>query len=349
MRSFINIVSLFIATIRPILATEVNIIKDQENIHESLLYEKGFIKELNNPKFNSIGTCYKLNPSLGDGYYWIYTYDNLFSIVIHDFYFYKDFYLESECSEYFSVSHYESVSGEELNPYRKLNTGCIRSYSSNPSNYQAIFHKNIPIRSIGIEFMPKYIDDFLVKKYSDEYINPRTALLDIDETNDFPEMVLLLHQLYNYHGTDISAKMFYEGKVFEAMSLIYERFKNQKCEFHNKIAQIDLDHLQNVVSYINDHYAFNLTLECLSKIACMGSTKLKKTFKEIYKCTITEFIQHRRIDQAEHLLMNTDLTIGQVANVVGYKSASRFAELFRKNTGLHPTEYRKISNGNKSI
>lgn len=83
--------------------------------------------------------------------------------------------------------------------------------------------------------MPKYCDEFLSNKLSDEYIDPRSALINVNETTDFPEMVLLLHQILKYKGNGISAKLFYEGKVSEAMALIYERY-NQ----HKKLIQIFL-------------------------------------------------------------------------------------------------------------
>ena len=63
----------------------------------------------------------------------------------------------------------------------------------------------------------------------------------------------------------------------------------------------------------------------------------------LYGCTITEYLQHRRMSQAEYLLTDTTLSIGQVAQAVGYASASRFAELFRKSTGLLPSTYRKMA------
>ncbi len=75
----------------------------------------------------------------------------------------------------------------------------------------------------------------------------------------------------------------------------------------------------------------------------MGTTKLKSTFKQIHKRTITEYIQQRRIGQAEHLLFNAELSIGQIAKVVGYNAAGRFSELFKKNTGLLPSEYRALA------
>ena len=52
------------------------------------------------------------------------------------------------------------------------------------------------------------------------------------------------------------------------------------------------------------------------------------------------------MSQAEHLLIDTDFTMGQIAQMIGYTTSSRFAELFKKSTGLLPNEYRKIVKGN---
>jgi len=68
-----------------------------------------------------------------------------------------------------------------------------------------------------------------------------------------------------------------------------------------------------VVSYIADHYAFDIPLERLASIACMSETKLKGCFKRQFGCSITQYIQGRRMSQAEHLLINTDFTMGQIA------------------------------------
>ena len=97
-----------------------------------------------------------------------------------------------------------------------------------------------------------------------------------------------------------------------------------------------------MAAYLSDHYASEIPMERLTQIACMGTTKLKSSFKKVYDCTITEYIQQRRMSQAEYLLTSTDLSIGQIAQTVGYSTSSRFAELFRKSTGLLPGEFRKV-------
>ena len=49
------------------------------------------------------------------------------------------------------------------------------------------------------------------------------------------------------------------------------------------------------------------------------------------------------MSQAEHLLIDTDFTMGQIAQMIGYTTSSRFAELFKKSSGILPIEYRKLA------
>ena len=159
------------------------------------------------------------------------------------------------------------------------------------------------------------------------------AFRKIDQTTDFPEMSRLLTELQNYRGDGIAAKLFYEGKVAEALSLVVE-YQKKRPAATGRLATQDIENIQTVATYLSDHYAAEVPMERLTQIACMGTTKLKST--------ITEYIQQRRMSQAEYLLTNTDLSIGQIAQTVGYSTSSRFAELFRKSTGLLPGEFRKV-------
>ena len=251
--------------------------------------------------------------------------------------------LEFSLPECLSITRYDSISGEELSPYRRLSAGCIKTFIGGYTPYKALNHKNIPIRSIGIEITPAYYEDYLKKLYPEAQINPVDAFRKIDQTSDFPEMSRLLTEIKNYRGEGIAAKLFYEGKVAEAISMVVEYQKKHPEKIEQKLSQQDIESIQTVASYLSDHYASDISLERLTQIACMGTTKLKSCFKKYYDCTITEYIQQRRMSQAEYLLAYTDLSVGQIAQTIGYSTSSRFAELFRKSTGLLPMEYRKMS------
>lgn len=296
-----------------------------------------------NGMYGALGKLWKLSDEIGKGYYWVYSRENLFHIKIHNFSYNNDFmmdYLHPEC---LSISYYESISGYEFSPYRRINANCIRSYLGGKTPFKAIIHKKIPVKSIGIEIMPDYYKEYLGKKFASEAAELSSAFMAIDETADFPEMLMILKQIENYHGEGFGAKLFYEAKVTEALSLIVERKRKTISLEKPSISKNDLEQIHNVMAYMNDHAFLPLTLEQLSKIACMGNTKLKQTFKMINQCTITEYIQNRRIAQAEYLLSHTDLSIAQIAKTVGYSNPSRFAEIFYKNTGILPNKYRKIT------
>lgn len=309
------------------------------------LLKSGFYPDEANQLYSPEGRCFTVFPEKGRGHFWIYSYRNLFSISIQDFVFYEDLFFEYEQPRFLSINYYESVSGEELRPYKRLICDCITGHLGNNNLYEAIFHKNIPIRSIGIVMMPEYYEDYLKTKFPNEYKDPCSSITSIDGTIHFPELVFIMKQVRNFRGTGISAKLYYEGKVAEAISLIVEKTKHDNINpSHKRVSKQDLDSLASVVSYIHDHYSLDIHLEELSRIACMGITKLKYTFKRVYKCTITEYIQNTRMSRAEHLLSNTDMSINEIAKIVGYRNSSRFSKLFRKNMGLLPNEYRKRIN-----
>lgn len=314
------------------------------DFYREWLTTNGFVEIKPSPNFSPAGKLYLAPKGVACGYYWVYGEKNLFDIKIHDFYFFKDSFISLNTPECLSITYYNSVSGEELNPYRRLIAGCVKTFHGGHEAYTAIMHKNIPIRSVGIEVFPAYYEKYLRESYPDDYLPPHDAFSRVGQTLDFPEMSHLLRRVWNYKGEGIPAKLFYEAKVAEAVSLVYEHGKNNKNDPCAKISKQDMDALNNVASYINDHFNAELPLATLARIACMGTTKLKTSFKHIYHCTISEYIQQRRMSHAEMLLTSTDLTIDHVALAVGYSNAGRFAANFKNNTGLFPAEYRKMAN-----
>ena len=122
-------------------------------------------------KFSTAGQCWEISSEIGGGYYWVYAKQNLFDIKIHDFFFHNDVCLDMEIPECISIQRYDSISGEELNPYRRLSAGDIQTIVGGKQRYRALIHKRIPIHSVGIEILPAYYEDFLKKHYPDIYFD----------------------------------------------------------------------------------------------------------------------------------------------------------------------------------
>lgn len=317
--------------------------KTMENWNADIIEPYGFTI-CNTHSYNKSGRCWKLSPELGEGFFWAYGEKDLFDIKIHDFYYHKDTLVESKIPGYLSISYYDSISGEQLTPYRRINAGCIQSVVGSDEPYKIWIHKNIPVRSIGIGISPAYYEEYMRALYQEEYSNPYTAFAMLNQEAVFPELVVLLKQVENYHGDGIAAKLFYSGKVAEVVSMLFTRLKNQKKEKDiRRISEQDIKQIELAASYINDHYAREIPLEHLAGFACMSLSKFKNLFQKVYNCSVTGYIQQRRLSHAECLLAESDLTIGQIAKSVGYSTSSRLAVLFRESTGLTPIEYRKMT------
>ena len=55
----------------------------------------------------------------------------------------------------------------------------------------------------------------------------------------------------------------------------------------------------------------------------------------------TKYIQQYRVDKSKELLVNTELSIDEVAVAVGFANASYFCKVFKSEKGVSPTEYKR--------
>lgn len=316
---------------------------EKKEDYGAVLEQAGFLPCPTPEGFPREGGCWTADPQTGEGYYWIYASSQAYNIKIHDFWFREDTVIDLAIPECLSVTWYESISGEELRPYRKLNSHVVKSFLGGYEPFRALIHRNVPIRSIGIEYHPAYYERRLKEQFGDFYQSPQEAFRSIDETASWPEMAALLNQVWRYQESGLPAQLYYDAKAAEALSLVFERHRRLNEQPRHPVAEADRVMLQALAAYIGDHYADQLTIEGLSKIACMGTTKLKRCFKAHFGMTVAEYIQNVRIGQAEHLLAYTDLPVGAVARAVGYTAAGHFADLFRRTKGVLPLEYRTMA------
>ena len=308
-----------------------------------VLEQAGFIPCRAPKSFPREGKCWEAAPDIGSGFYWIYDSLQGYCVKIHDFRFREDTVIDLAIPECLSVTWYESISGEELTPYRKLNAHVVKSFLGGYEPFRALIHRRVPVCSIGIEYYPVYYETHLKELFGDLYQSPGDAFRSIDETASWSEMTALLQNLRRYQQDGLPAQLYYNAKAAEALSLVFERHQRLNQKPKAILPEADTVMLQAMAAYIGDHYADGLTIEQLAQIACMGTTKFKRCFKIYFGMTVSEYIQGTRIGQAEHLLAYTELPVGEVAQAVGYTAAGHFADLFRKAKGVLPMEYRKLT------
>ena len=72
-------------------------------------------------------------------------------------------------------------------------------------------------------------------------------------------------------------------------------------------------------------------------------TYFSSIFKSYTDLTFVEYLTERRVEKAKQLLKNTDKSIADISEAVGYKEPHYFSMIFKKSTGITPKNYRKHS------
>lgn len=100
-----------------------------------------------------------------------------------------------------------------------------------------------------------------------------------------------------------------------------------------------------VLYYIRQNYASQLSLENLSEIFGYSSSYLGKLFLQKCSCSFKVYLDQVRIEKAKELLVRTNLKIYEISAKVGYKYVDVFHQKFRKYQQMSPAEYRKQMSG----
>lgn len=94
--------------------------------------------------------------------------------------------------------------------------------------------------------------------------------------------------------------------------------------------------------YVQQHYASPLTLEEVAAHAGFSASYFSTLFKAAEGQTFSEYLEGVRIAGAKALLKDSDKTVDEIANSVGYADSKYFRKVFKRATGMRPSEYRKL-------
>lgn len=99
--------------------------------------------------------------------------------------------------------------------------------------------------------------------------------------------------------------------------------------------------VQQVVSYLHEHFPEPLTLETLAKQLSFSPNYLGSVFKNQMGCSFHEYLNLIRLKHACSLLRSSCLSVKEIANAAGYSSVEYFLYVFKRKMMTTPGEYRK--------
>lgn len=107
--------------------------------------------------------------------------------------------------------------------------------------------------------------------------------------------------------------------------------------------QTSIINTENALNYIKANLTSDLRLETVANAVYLSPTYLSKLFKENLNLNFIDYVNMAKITTAEEKLIFSKDPIVKVATTLGFTQASYFTKLFRKWTGVTPSEYRRTN------
>lgn len=173
-----------------------------------------------------------------------------------------------------------------------------------------------------------------ISKFKDKFCSGGTCF--IMRAKD--EIEHIFSELYSV--PDCLRKPYFKLKVQELLlflSMIDVSSEKQREQYTAPHVDIVKEVHQKLISDLQSRP----TIEDLSKEFLINTATLKTTFKGIYGQPIGAYMKEYRMKQAAVLLRQTQKSIAEIANEVGYENQSKFATSFRDIMKISPVEYRK--------
>jgi len=128
--------------------------------------------------------------------------------------------------------------------------------------------------------------------------------------------------------------------VQELFLELYEQF----LSLHRKSSAVGLKrlHLINAVTdYLNANYAERIRSQGIEEALSYNFDYLNQLYKSQRGVTVFQALELIRIEKAKDLIKTSALSLEQIAMSVGYDNEAYFSKIFKKRTGIPPSQYRK--------
>lgn len=154
----------------------------------------------------------------------------------------------------------------------------------------------------------------------------------IDEIREIM-ISMLAHYKLSY-----SNEMFIQGEFFHLLSYL---MKSANLSYKEEHHQSENSYVQKALEYIQNNYQNVITVQEIADYLSINRSYLTTLFKQYIHLSPQEFIKRYRMNQAEELLVNSDLTINQISFSCGYANQLSFSKAFRQYHDISPKEFRR--------
>ena len=146
-----------------------------------------------------------------------------------------------------------------------------------------------------------------------------------------------------YHEGDLMWNTLCYSCIMRMYAILGQRYlAGMAVRRHPGAAGEDQEMIAGVLTYINNHYQEDVTLDQVAAFAGFSRYYFSRSFRSKTGYSFKEYLCQKRIQVATDLLIHTRTPIQEIARESGFGSVATFNRLFRDYKKCTPTQYRAI-------
>ncbi len=220
-------------------------------------------------------------------------------------------------------------------PFAKHCTHCsgqfshyyIHVYEDCRSDNQSVFDE----LSFPVELLSIPGDEALFARLVE--INP-LMLLPSSNPRSYDDSHTLMQSIVMNKSRSLSLKMESRGIVYQIFSRFMESAVQKSVHHDSRIS--------DALRYIRTHLSTRISVDDLAEQACLSSDHFIRLFRRAVGNTPMQYINIKRIERAQILLLSEQYSIKKLSYTLGYEDTSYFIRVFRRITGITPTAFLEL-------
>ena len=160
-----------------------------------------------------------------------------------------------------------------------------------------------------------------------------TAFLSFTRQDEILDKARWLSELSRISFSDMASSDQLVAGIMELIGEVYSQNNRYPHSGKEDLARMIRD-------YLKAHFTEDVTLSAISEQFSLSPPYIVTLFKKQYGTTVVEYLTDLRIEYACEALKNSAVAAAEIGSAVGYHDAAYFYRVFKKKTGLTPSQYR---------
>ena len=196
-----------------------------------------------------------------------------------------------------------------------------------------------------LNFAPDYLDDMLKpaeKQRFLEVLQNDILHLTPEQSEELVNVFQRLQKYYNRHDA-ISEKL-KKNYCLELLLLCREYREYYERKERTQMPELTAAPRQEIldaIAYINAHYAEKMDLDTIASQIHLSKYYFCHIFREVTGATVLEYLTNVRLTRASRLLVESSLSIQEIAQKTGFASLVHFSRTYRNAYGVSPSDTRR--------